>query len=202
MRRNPRTDRSDSRAAGLSLLELAIAVAITSTIAIILGNAVSGSTRSVDLLVKETTASGDLQRVLGRLIDELRRSTPAEIGIESGSLHDTLRFRVAGPPVAGEEAKWGAPDASGDWVEGWSSRYRVQDGQLLLETLDAADRPVGEPRLLLAGIDADESGGKAFGVEPSGSVYKVSLRVRRKSADGADVVRGLVTSVFVAADTP
>jgi prepilin-type N-terminal cleavage/methylation domain-containing protein len=181
---------------GFTLLETAIAVSIFAVILTIIGSVLVASTGSADYIVGDSISRRDMQRALDTIQDDLRRSGPSVVSVNSvPDEHDVLTLQTAGPWTG--EVEWGATDTAGVWRESWSTRYRVVNSSLVRETLDGEGALQGVPTTLTRDIDEAEGTSKGFEVTQNGSVHVLQLRVRRTFSDGVEYENALSTSVHV-----
>jgi type II secretory pathway component PulJ len=182
------------REPGLTLIELASAMTLGTLVVLLIGNVVVSTTNSIDCLVKNSVATGDLQKATRFIARDLRSSSSSVIVLDkSGTAHDAFTYQV--PDPAGATGKWGAFD-NGTWKENWAYRYRVNGKELERETLNP-ENTVTARFLLMRDVDGLHSSVKGFEVTRSGEVYTVRLRTWKRLADGADSRKEITTAVYV-----
>ncbi|MCH2367772.1 MAG: hypothetical protein MK554_11235 [Planctomycetes bacterium] len=180
--------------AGFSLLEVSVAVAVGVLCVLTLGQALSGAAGSSESIVRQADLNAQVHRSFGALRRELRSSNPdlAEISTHADG-NDILVLKTCGP--YSEVFRWGACDNSGEWRAGWSARFRVVEGQLVREALDLSGAVRGEPRPLARGVPLRELDEKGFSVEKDGSLFTISISMRRTFRDGSELRRVFSTAV-------
>lgn len=180
---------------GFSLLETALAVGVGSLLIAILGPILVSTSGAVSYVVQRTVGLNEASRLLDRLRDELHRSSPSHVEVTVASGGDSITLSEA--RATGATVVWGAYDDDGIFQQDGSIRYRVENGSVVRELLDAAGALVPPSRELVRDLVDDLGGDKGFEVVRNGSVVTITVRVRKKHPDGAQSTRSLTTSVFV-----
>ena len=180
--------------AGFSLLEVCVAVAVGVLCVLTLVQALSGAAGSSESIVRQSDLIGEAQRSFIALRRDLRSSNPdlAEISTHADGNY-ILVLKTCGP--YSEVFRSGACDNSGEWRAGWSARFRVVEGQLVREALDLSGAVRGEPRPLARGVPLRELDEKGFSVEKDGSLFTISISMRRTFRDGSELRRVFSTAV-------
>jgi len=179
---------------GFTLMELTVAVAVGVLCVLVLGQALSSAAGSSESIVRQAELLNGVQRCLGELRKDLRcaSSDLADISIDAEG-NDVLVLKTCG--AFSDAFRWGARDEEGTWHAGWSTRFRVVDGELVRESLDISGAARGEPLSLARGVMTAGSDGKGFSVEKSGSLFTVDIRFLRTFRSGSELRRVFSTSV-------
>jgi len=178
---------------GFSLLELAIAVALGTTLLAVLGRVLVNTTGSIDYIVKDLVTVQDIKDTVSGIGDELRRSSAATITVTTGSLSDTLTLRVSSG--TGASSTYGAEDQSGTFQTGWSIRYRAVGTDLVRDVLNTGGTVVSSG--IVAQHVSNQVGTKALSVVQNGPLYTVNLQIFKSFDDGKTYSKGMQTTVFV-----
>ncbi len=181
------------RAAGLTLVELSVAVATGATLVVMVGSVLLASTRISDAVVKESSASR-VAVTLRRITDNLRRSGNSRITIEADpNLNSILTLQVLS---SADGVSWGAERIDGTFVENWSTSYGRSGNDLVQRTLDDADAVV-EQLVVAVGVQDLVGGGQGFEVSVDNSVYEVTINVTRELWTAGNLELSFDGSVFV-----
>jgi prepilin-type N-terminal cleavage/methylation domain-containing protein len=179
---------------GFTLVEMAVAMSVGVLCLLVLGQALSTAAGSSDSILKQAEMLTDVQRGIERLRRELQSASPDLVEVSThADGNDVLVLKTAGPYTGA--VRWGAHDQSGEWMAGWSSRFRVTGGQLVREVVDLSGSPRGEPLSLARGVMSAVPGEKGFSVQRSGSLFTIDLRVRREFRDGNVLEKNFSTAI-------
>ena len=180
--------------AGFTLVEMAVAMSVGVLCLLVLGQALSTAAGSSDSILKQAEILTDVQRGIERLRRELQSASPDLVELSSPADGNDVVVLKTGGPFTGA-VRWGAHDQAGEWRAGWSSRFRVLEGQLVREVLDSSGSLQGERLSLARGVLPAGPGRKGFSVRRSGSLFTVDLRVRREFRDGNLLEKNFSTAI-------
>ncbi len=181
------------RGAGLTLVELSVAVATGAILVVTVGSVLLTSTRAADVIMKESSAR-KVEVTLRRITENLRRSGNSRVTIGADpSLNSILTLQVLS---SADGVSWGAERIDGTFVDGWSTSYRRSGSDLVQQTLDDAGAVV-EQLVVAVGVQDPGGGGRGFDVRVVNSVYEVTINVTRTLGTAASLELSLGASVFV-----
>lgn len=176
--------------AGVTLLEVMIAMVVATIIMFTVLQLSRSTQRSWDTVRNDTNANFDLRRAAERIADELRQSAPAQIVVAHPTIDaDTVTFKV---PVgkALDVVLWGAEGNSG-----WSVQYVVENGQLIRRVLNALAVNAGMDQVLVNHMDNNLGGQQGFWVNLNGTMADIGVRAVVQS-NGATWRKAAATSVL------
>lgn len=172
---------------GLTLLEVALALALGAVIFATLGRVLVTSTDSLDQVNAGAQFVNDLKACLEAVGEDVRRSNEAQITVDkTPATFDVLTLRVRGED-SGSPA-YGAEDETGTFHTGWSIRYTISSGDLVRQVRDGAG-DLRVERLVAQHADGLFSGSKGFEVTKSGPLVNARLRVLRVLKGGNEYRR-------------
>mgnify|MGYP005834884893 CR=1 FL=1 len=173
--------------AGLTLLEVVLALTLGAVIFATLGRVLVTSTDSLDQVNAGVQFVSDLKACLDAVGEDIRRSNEAQISVDkSPAAFDIFTLRVRGED--GGSPAYGAEDETGTFRPDWSIRYTVSSGDLVRQIRDGGGDVVAE-RLVAQHVDGVFEGSKAFEVTQSGALCNVRLRVLRVLKGGNEYRR-------------
>ena len=188
-----RSSHRPRRAAGLTLIELVVAVATGAILVVMVGSVLLASTRAADSIVKESSAR-KVNVTLRRITESLRRSAKSRITVAvDGDLNSILTLQVLS---SADGVSWGAERIDGSFVDDWSTAYRRSGNDLIRQTVDDTGAVV-EQLVVAVGVQDPSGGGPGFGVTVINSVYAVTINVHRTVGTTESLERSLSASVFV-----
>ena len=181
------------RGAGLTLVELVVAIATGSILVVMVGSVLLASTRMADSIVKESSAR-KIDVALRRITESLRRSAKNRITLAiDGDLNSILTLQVLS---SADGASWGAERIDGTFVNNWSTAYRRSGNDLIRQTVDDTDAVV-EQLVVAVGVQDPDGAGRGFDVTVVNSVYEVTINVLRTVGAAESLELSVGAFVFV-----
>lgn len=190
-----REERQFSRAAGMSLLEVSIAMGVGVTLLSVLGSIIVGTTNSLDYIVKDSVTLQDIEDTVTSIRDEIRDSKPSAITIQTGTVNDVLTFQDSSE--VGTTLDYGMDDSTGIWQSGWSVRYRVAGTDLVREVLSTGGALVSSD-IVAQSLDVVAGGQKGFSVIKNGNLYTILVTVNKTFSDQKSYTKTMQSTVRVA----
>ena len=184
------------RQAGVTLIELAIALALGTVLMGVLGSVLVGTTNSLDYILKDAVSVEDIDDVVNGVRDDLRKTETGKITIQTGSINDTLIFQERTDPEDDGTYAYGVEDNSGIFQQGWSARYTVVGTDLVRQLLNTAGAVQSEG-VVAQRVDVTAGGQKGFSVIKNGSLYTVLLTVNKAFDDQKTYSKTMQSTVLV-----
>ena len=182
--------------AGVTLIEVAIALALGTVLMGVLGSVLVGTTNSLDYILKDAVSVEDMDDVVNGVRDDLRKTEIGKITIQTGSINDTLIFQERTDPEDDGTYIYGAEDNSGIFQQDWSVRYTVVGTDLVRQLLNAAGA-VQSSGAVAQRVDVTAGGQKGFSVIKNGSLYTVLLTVNKAFDDQKTYSKTMQSTVLV-----
>ena len=190
MIRAPRP-RLPGRPRGMTTMEMLVVLALFAVIAGALMTSYLTSSRAFTSADASVYVQQQARQAMGEMTRELRQAGGAVVvGASQLTVQQDLGYDLAAPCPANAVC-WGARDQAGNVQFGWSSRFRLNGSQLVLEILDAAVPPAVQGTRVLA----NDVSQLTFTYVAATRTVTIQLQVRRTSS-------GLAGGSITAAPTP
>ncbi len=181
---------------GFTLVEMSIVLALTSVVALTLGNVVVGTTSSMDYLMRDSHNVEKMQDLVNRIKDEIRDTGASNITIVTGTYSDTVSLKQARWNEYSSVMDYGVEDPNGYWMTGWQVRYSVSGTNLVRDLMPSAG-VVSSSELVGTKLEIGTAGLKGFTVIKNGELYTVRIATKETFNDGKTCQKTLQSTVHL-----